>query len=64
MTGIAIPPIEPGTSAEGPLWPVVVAAIVLLVVVAAAIWTYFRTRPAHRVREERDERDLELLKAA
>lgn len=64
MTGIGIPPIELGTSADGPLWPGVVAVIVLLVVVAAAIWTYFRTRPVHEAHEERDEHDLRLLKAA
>lgn len=64
MTGIGIPPIEPGTSADGPLWPGVVAGIVLLVVLAAAIWTYIRTRPVHQVLEERDEPDVELLKAA
>jgi hypothetical protein len=64
MTGIAIPPIEPGTSTGGPLWPGVVAGIVLLVVVGVAIWTYMRARPVRSTRQERDEHDVELLKAA
>jgi hypothetical protein len=50
MTGIAIPPIHPGTAEGGPLWPGIVAAVVLLVIVGLAVWTYVRTRPTREVR--------------
>jgi hypothetical protein len=61
MTGIGIPPIDPGTSAGGSIWPGVVAAVVLVVVLGAAIWTYVRNRPM-AARRSRD--DFELPKAA
>ncbi|HEX6580788.1 MAG TPA: hypothetical protein VF195_07945 [Actinomycetota bacterium] len=62
MTGIGIPPIDPGiTGGGGSIWPEIVAAIVLLVVFAAAIWTYIRNRPAHT---DRTVSQTELPKAA
>jgi hypothetical protein len=59
MTGIAIPPIHPGTAEGGPLWPGIVAAVVLVVVVGLAVWTYLRTRPTHEVRPAEDAHYLE-----
>jgi hypothetical protein len=62
MTGIGIPPIDPGISGgDGSIWPGIVAAIVLLVVLTAAIWTYVRNRPAHM---DRNRSKSELPKAA
>jgi hypothetical protein len=62
MTGIGIPPIDPGTvGVDGSIWPGIVAAIALLVVLAAAIWTYIRNRPAHT---DRTQSQSELPKAA
>lgn len=60
MTGIGIPPFDPGTvgtAADGSIWPGVVAAVVLAIVFGAAIWTYLRTRPA-RVQPHRAESEL------
>ena len=63
MTGIGIPPFDPATvqTAEGSVWPGIVAAAVLAVVFGVAIWTYLRNRPA---RVERHEVEIELPKAA
>jgi hypothetical protein len=62
MTGIGIPPIDPGAvGGDGSIWPGVVAAIALFVVFAAAIWTYVRNRPAHM---DRNRSKSELPKAA
>jgi len=62
MTGIGIPPIDPGTvGGDGSIWPGIVAATVLLLVFAAAIWTYMRNRPAHT---DRTRSQSELPKAA
>jgi hypothetical protein len=59
MTGIAIPPIHPGTAESGPLWPGIVAAVVLLVVIGLAVWTYMRTRPTQEMRRADDAHYLE-----
>jgi hypothetical protein len=62
MTGIGIPPIDPGISGgDGSIWPGIVAAIVLLVVLTAAIWTYVRNRPTH---VDQDRGQSKLPKAA
>ena len=62
MTGIGIPPFDPGTvGAESSIWPGIVAAIVLVAVLGAAIWTYLRTRPA---RVQPHEAESELPRAA
>lgn len=62
MTGIGIPPIDPGISGGGgSIWAGIVAAIVLLVVLTAAIWTYVRNRPTH---VDRYRGQSELPKAA
>lgn len=64
MTGIGIPPIEPGTAADGSIWPGIIAVVVLAVVFAAAIWTYVRTRPARPTATRRDDEGSNLSKAA
>jgi hypothetical protein len=63
MTGIGIPPLDPATAgmAESSIWPGIVASVVLAVVFAAAIWTYFRARPA---RVQPHEAEVELPRAA
>jgi hypothetical protein len=61
MTGIAIPPITPGTVEGGSLWPGILAGVVLLVVLGLAVWTYVRNRP---VRDVHREDEVQHLKAA
>jgi hypothetical protein len=64
MTGIGIPPIDPGTGVDGSLWPGIVAAVALAVVFGAAVWTYVRNRPTRPTSTERRDDEFHLSKAA